>query len=190
MIKNLIRQLIHKLNLISKLPLKFFNFYIDASHNNNNSNMLTNGEFEVIKKFVGNCDQLFDIGAGDGEYINLALKINPQLLVYAFEPSQRIFKIPNHGNISKFNVGIASIEGYLDLYLDNQGGAPSFVASKLQVSSKKSKIEIKRLDSVFEENQLIILNGNIFDHPSCCQKAKSYRWKVPPEYPLRLCFPP
>ena len=57
----------------------------------NNANITTNGELEVIRKYIPHCRIVFDVGAHIGEWTQLALKENPQVQIHCFEPSQLIF---------------------------------------------------------------------------------------------------
>lgn len=57
----------------------------------NNDDMATNGEKCLARWIVPQCRTVFDVGANAGKWSALALEINPQLRLTAFEPDPATF---------------------------------------------------------------------------------------------------
>jgi FkbM family methyltransferase len=70
-----------------KLCRMYANFYAGE----NNSNLRTNGELRAMRRLLPRCAVAFDVGANVGEWVTLALDINPALSVHCFEPASTTF---------------------------------------------------------------------------------------------------
>ncbi len=154
-IKNYFRKLILTLNGTNNLLFKISKFIVNSIENINNSDISSNGELFVIKKFINKCHQLFDVGAGDGEYLNFCLKENRNLEIYAFEPSERIENIPKSQKITAYNIGLGNDSYEVNLYLNNSGGAPSIIESQYKTNNEIKQIKICRFDTIVKKEKLI-----------------------------------
>jgi len=83
-----------------------------------------------MKRNLGKCRTVFDIGANIGEWTNLALKINQNIELHCFEPGSYTFKklISNNlpENVICNNFGLSSSKCKKPLYtFENDSGANS-----------------------------------------------------------------
>lgn len=78
--------------LLRVLPYNthFYNFckgYIEKHDGDSNGDMMTNGEFRVMRHFLPGSSVVFDVGAHTGEWTRLALSMNHNLNIHCFEPA-------------------------------------------------------------------------------------------------------
>jgi FkbM family methyltransferase len=66
---------------------------VDAFNGDNNHDMATNGETRFARLMLPHAQVALDVGANVGDWTALALSINPQLAVYAFEPHAHAFRL-------------------------------------------------------------------------------------------------
>ena len=83
--------------LLKWLPYSghLYNFcksYVEKHDGDCNGDILTNGEFRVMRQYLPCSSVVFDIGAHVGEWANLALEINPHLQIHCFEPGKDNFE--------------------------------------------------------------------------------------------------
>jgi len=78
--------------LYSRYLYEFSRRYLDLWYGDNNFDRKTNGEYRLLSKILPNCRILFDVGANVGSYSGEALKINPEIIIHAFEPDPRAFE--------------------------------------------------------------------------------------------------
>ncbi|MFX0138256.1 MAG: FkbM family methyltransferase [Candidatus Hodarchaeota archaeon] len=177
-------------SLIPRNP-KIYNFckgYIDKYNGDNNDNIHTNGELRFMKRNLGKCNVIFDIGAHFGHWTKLALKINRNLNIHCFEPSSYSFKklinnnFPN--NVICNNFGLSSSKGEKTLYIFENGsglnslylryGLEKVLGRKIKQREEKIKVEtlenyclerkIEKIDFVkidVEGHELEVLKGGI-----------------------------
>lgn len=113
-----------------------------------------------------NIQTIIDIGSNEGQFINEIETILPGRKIYAFEPIPACFKkmLANTGssNVSAYNIGLSDIEGSTEINISSNLVSSSILnMEELHKSSypeskyiKKETIELKRLDTVFEDIEL------------------------------------
>jgi len=85
--------------------------------------MHTNGELYFLQSVLEQCEIVFDVGANIGNWMALALDINPRLQVHCFEPSVYTFqRLLERGKKAVFNnFGLSSERGKRTLWLFSEG---------------------------------------------------------------------
>lgn len=114
--------------LLNHLPRKtqdrlyrFCKRYVDDRDCLNDDDMLTNGEYAVLRTFLPSSRVVFDVGANVGNWSSSALAINPGLTLYCFEPAVATFealsrrKLP--GTVVINNFGLSSANCDVDLFV-------------------------------------------------------------------------
>jgi hypothetical protein len=128
---------------------------------------------------------IFDVGANIGLYSEAALKFFPNATIYAFEPSERAYRMlverfAGDQRVITFNIALSDEAGFVNLYSDEPGsGLASLTRRNLAHYnidfSHVEAIETKTLDSVaiqygakpslikidVEGNELKVLKGAI-----------------------------
>ena len=66
--------------------------YVDYYNNDNNCNIITNGELNFLKKNLRNCKTVFDVGANIGKWSKLVVEINNKVSLHCFELSRYTFR--------------------------------------------------------------------------------------------------
>lgn len=79
--------------LLKHIPysVHLYNFckgYIEKHDGDGNGDILTNGEFRVMRHFLPGSSVVFDVGAHTGEWSRLALSVHPGLNIHCFEPAR------------------------------------------------------------------------------------------------------
>jgi len=82
--------------LLKHIPysVHLYNFcksYVEKHDGDSNGDMMTNGEFRVMRHFLPGSSVVFDVGAHTGEWTRHALSVNSGLNVHCFEPSRDNF---------------------------------------------------------------------------------------------------
>jgi FkbM family methyltransferase len=101
--------------------------YVDRYRGENNSDIRTNGELQLLQQVLPNCRIVFDVGANVGSWTALALTINPQIIVHCFEPSQTTFSkllergFPDNVICNNFGLGSAMEERVLYVFGEASG---------------------------------------------------------------------
>lgn len=139
--------------------------YVDLYLGDNNSNMQTNGEFRLMKYFLPKCDVVFDVGANIGLWTKIALDINKNLKLHAFEPSKPTFEnllknqLPD--NVKCNNIALSSKKGKAKLYIfENISSLNSMYYRKglesfgLKSQEKEEIIQMETLDNYCKENNI------------------------------------
>ena len=99
--------------------------YLDRMNGENNADIETNGELDLMQKTFGTFTTVFDVGAHVGDWTALALSINPRLAVHCFEPSRHTFELLTQkafpDSVVLNNCGLSSSRGERILYLFGEG---------------------------------------------------------------------
>lgn len=151
--------------ILSLLPIDNYLVYqfckncIDVANNQNNGDMLTNGEFRLIQDYLPNSTTVMDVGANVGEWSKLALSINPAINLHCFEPSlstyQELIKNNFPKNVVCNQIGLSSSERTAELFIfENNSGLNSIyrregleVGYQLAPQSRKETINLTTLDN-------------------------------------------
>lgn len=131
-----------------------------------------------IEKYIKNnlnvdIDVVFDVGCYKGSFIDIIKNIyKANCKIYAFEAETKIFdklnRYKDHKNINIYNFGISDKDGSLELNVSHQEGTSTFSSvnhnskylnfkSKVlreEVFSKKQRIEVQKIDSFCEKNNI------------------------------------
>jgi len=83
--------------LLRILPcnVHLYNFcknYVEKHDGDCNGDMMTNGEYRLMRHFLTDSSVVFDVGAHKGEWAKRALTIHPNLTIHCFEPGRDNFK--------------------------------------------------------------------------------------------------
>jgi FkbM family methyltransferase len=130
---------------------------LEKHNGENNCDIHTNGELRFIKRNLGKCRTVFDIGANMGEWTELALKINQNINFHCFEPSSHIFKklisndLPDNVICNNFGLSSAKCEKPLFISEDGSGFTSLYQREGLEngwgIKPSKQK-EMVRLDTL------------------------------------------
>lgn len=140
--------------------------YVDNYDGENNSDMVTNGEWRFMKLNLGQCKIVFDVGANIGEWTTLALNINNNISVHCFEPNHYAFnklikkKFPT--SVICNNFGLSSIKGENDLYIFENGSGLNSLYQRhglengwnLKPQHKKEKVQLDTLQNYCNEKNI------------------------------------
>jgi len=82
--------------LLRLLPYNthIYNFcksYVEKHDGDCNGDMMTNGEYRLMRHFLPDSSVVFDVGAHTGEWAKHALTIHPNLAIHCFEPGRENF---------------------------------------------------------------------------------------------------
>src|SRR5687767_1035428 len=89
----------HLVTLLLKLPpsentriASFCQRYVDRYNGDNNDDIYSNGEWHFLRRIVPMCDIIFDVGANQGDWTELAFALKADVNIHSFEPSQATFR--------------------------------------------------------------------------------------------------
>jgi FkbM family methyltransferase len=111
--------------IICHLPLKKMlhdscQLYTNRFNAENNSDMISNGEFRFLKKNLPQCNIIFDIGANVGDWTAIALNEKENIKVHCFEPCKKTFQQlldkKFSQNVTCNQVGLSSQKETLSMY--------------------------------------------------------------------------
>jgi FkbM family methyltransferase len=96
--------------------------------------MRTNGECEVIRRFIPASQIVFDVGANKGDWASEVLALNPNVDLHCFEPTQAAFGLlrgrfsnPARKNVHLNQCGLSSESGSRSAFLFGEAdGGNSF----------------------------------------------------------------
>lgn len=156
MIKSLI-----KIIFRSDFVGKYAQFVLDIYNNDNNGKMSSNGEFNIIKKYIKNESVVFDVGANVGDWIQECIKISPQIKGHCFEPVKETFKKLEASNFSKnitlnnYALGEKESERTIIQY-SGDTGLSSFHTRNLDTSHEigNERVQITTLDLYCKKNNI------------------------------------
>jgi FkbM family methyltransferase len=94
--------------------------YVNQYNGENNGDMQSNGEVQLLRRVLPGAKVIFDVGANVGEWIHAALKVEPSAEYHCFEPSIVTFNalaasgLPQSTYLN--NCALAAANGLLPLY--------------------------------------------------------------------------
>ena len=107
--------------LCHRLCKAYVNFY----SGDNNADISTNGELDLIRRVFPSSKVVFDIGANVGDWASLALSVNPNIALHCFEPSATTFTHLSSrtfpASVTRNNFGLSSTPGDAVLYVFGNG---------------------------------------------------------------------
>lgn len=146
--------------LLHLLSLKGMNF--------GGSEVSDSGEKYILEYMRSNTSGkivLFDVGANQGQYANLAYKVfDNNAVIYSFEPGEGAFEMLTQNtegimNIKRYNVALGAADGNSTLHYDKQGsGLASLYHRELSHAGlsldKEEKVETRSIDSFCTEHNI------------------------------------
>ena len=175
--KTLIRMLPRNNELAFRVGRKLVNLY----NGDNDCDFDTNGEATVARAVLPHCRVVFDAGANVGEWVAMALAIQPDAQYHCFEPSGATFRrlseraLPPNVHRNQFGLGSQNEErklfvfgeavGSNSLYLrvgtsDQQRGEEAIVLRTLDdYCARESIAEIDFLKIDVEGHEVSVLQG-------------------------------
>jgi FkbM family methyltransferase len=159
------------LNAFDRIPadnsllLKIAQRYVDRHNGENNSNLSTNGEENILRqvlpKLVG-C-VVFDVGANVGNWSDFALSVEPSLKLHLFEPSKVSYEQCLKKNwlpsVQINNIGLGECNETLQLNIVTAAGGMNSIHKRHGVESavatSTESIKISTLDEYCENNNII-----------------------------------
>ncbi|OGZ04653.1 MAG: hypothetical protein A2648_00960 [Candidatus Lloydbacteria bacterium RIFCSPHIGHO2_01_FULL_41_20] len=90
----------------SETLFKFCTKYLDMWYGDNNFDRMTNGEYRFLHFLIPRIKTAFDVGANIGDYSEEMLRINPLLIIHAFEPGQDAFEKLKKLNVTANNFAL------------------------------------------------------------------------------------
>lgn len=130
----------------------FCSRYLDLWYGDNNFDRRTNGEFLLLEKLMPQVKIVFDVGANVGDYSGEILKINPAILIHAFEPFpdsyEKLSKLPLVAN----NLGLGEKEETKILYQASRSAHNSFYI--LDSNSVPLDVKVSTLDLYCEKQKI------------------------------------
>jgi FkbM family methyltransferase len=99
--------------------------YVDFYAGDNNADIATNGELDVMRRALPAAKVVFDVGANVGDWASRALLINPLIALHCFEPSPTTFgrlsarAFP--ASVVRNNFGLSSAAGEASLFIFGNG---------------------------------------------------------------------
>jgi hypothetical protein len=97
--------------------------YIEWHYHENNDDMFTNGEYEILQSQILPASIVFDVGANRGDWAQAVLRLYPMVKLHCFEPCAATFKVlaiqPELAKARLNPCGLGSNEGTSRLYALN-----------------------------------------------------------------------
>jgi FkbM family methyltransferase len=136
--------------------------YVDRYNSENNGDIHTNGELRFMQTILPKCETVFDVGANVGDWMALALDINPRLQVHCFEPSLATFKRlqAREGEAIRNNFGLSSASGEMTLWVFAAGAGINSLYKRQGLEDgyglgEQQQAETVRLDTLDEYCQRV-----------------------------------
>lgn len=131
--------------------------YMDRFRGENNDDIRTNGELDVMKTLLPRAKVVLDVGANVGDWAAIALDVNPHIEVHCFEPSHETYKrlvartFPS--NVRCLEMGLSSAKREASLYIFGDGSGLNSLYQRKGLDdgwgiATPKRREIVRLDTV------------------------------------------
>lgn len=95
--------------------------YLEYCDGDNDGDMRSNGELKFLRRILGQCDFVCDVGANVGDWVAHVLNIKPGVRIHAFEPCAATFsKLVSRGfpsNVTLNRLALSSKPGSATLHL-------------------------------------------------------------------------
>jgi len=128
------------------------------------SNMLKNGELDVIKKLIKSEDIVFDVGANVGKWSKKVLSHCGFVKIYAFEPVVSLYKslVDNFDteNMHTYNIALSNFQGSETFYFyPKDTGKSGFYDREIlrtmcKLQPEEITVEVDTLDIFCEKNNI------------------------------------
>ncbi len=117
--------LLHRLPPENEQAYRFCRAYVDIFLGENISDISSNGEMDLLRSRLPASQVVVDVGANIGDWIAIAIGINPDLTVHAFEPSAATYGRLSRRNFPKTvrcnQMGLGSRREKRDLFVFSDG---------------------------------------------------------------------
>lgn len=128
---------------------------LQYTKNDNNPEMMENGEAWLIEQYAQNWGVVFDVGANMGLWTNFVKKNNKESVIHAFEPVQKTFKclsdnVSSNKKIYLHNIalGAHTDEALISIFSEDHGLSSISRKDSFETSKTTSeKIHIETVDS-------------------------------------------
>ena len=161
------------LNNLNGIPIEKYG-QVNKALSYDNCDMNANGELNVIKHLMPASNLVFDVGANVGEWSGHALKSNPAITIYAFEPIPEIYTILISNIASKssemqtYQLALANIDTRKDFYYYAKSIAISRMSTCYRRDSEVEKmidfeptkitVNVRSLDSFCHEHEISFID--------------------------------
>lgn len=148
------------IKILKKVSRSYFVYKIAkrivSYHNNDNdSNMLTNGENHFLERHINDFDVIFDVGANIGDWSEIASKLNSRAKIYSFEPFIGSFDVLQkrrftNGNVYPNQLALSNKVGNFELLCSNEHSSlNSFYKRDVDnfYFSKKTLVNVDTVDN-------------------------------------------
>jgi len=127
--------------------------YVDLCNGDQNGDMRTNGECEVIRRFTPTSQIVFDVGANRGDWASEVLALNAAVDLHCFEPTQAAFRLlserlsePGRSNVHLNQFGLGSVSGSRNAFLfGDADGGNSFYRRDILSGDTRTQISEERV---------------------------------------------
>jgi FkbM family methyltransferase len=122
----------------SKFLYRVATFYVNAFDNDNDCDYHTNGEAAFIRERMRGAKVAFDVGAALGDWTELALAADPDVVVHCFEPSRRFDLLAGRafGSRAILNrLGLGDAPGESKIFYNASGGSNSLYPQRYNGAS-------------------------------------------------------
>ncbi len=132
--------------------------WLNVHRGEGDSDMHRNGESWVLKQLLTNCRVVFDVGANVGQWAELALQINHELVIHAFEPNPKIHaqlaESPVATQLHLHQAGLSDTPSHAQLHVYDQhhGMTSLYQRQGLPIEATSlAEIELTTLDLFCEQ---------------------------------------
>lgn len=124
--------------------------YVDLCNGDQDGDMRTNGECEVIRRFIPSSKTVFDVGANKGDWATEVLALNSHVDLHCFEPTQAAYRLlssrfadSDNSTIHLNQFGLGSESGHRSafLYGDADGGNSFYRRDPLSGDGRTQAVE-------------------------------------------------
>jgi FkbM family methyltransferase len=126
-------------------------------------------EWQFISRFIKTGNVVLDIGANVGGFaVPMANTVGSKGVVLAFEPQPAVFHLlsenARHNNLTQllpFRMGLGAAKAQLETNLPDYGAQGNYGAVSFTKQGAGLKVDIERLDDVFQQSQLSFMKIDI-----------------------------
>ena len=155
--RTLIRMLPRNSELAFRIGRKLVNLY----SGDNDFDFDTNGERAVARAVLPHCRVVFDVGANVGDWVAMALAIQPDAQYHCFEPSGPTFRklsaraLPSNVRRNHFGLGSRAEERKLFVYGEAVGSNSLYLRVGMPDRQREEEsVVLKTLDEYCAENAI------------------------------------
>jgi FkbM family methyltransferase len=146
-----------------RTSFKYNNIDFEVEYNENDSSglgsireIVTNNEY-ILNKFVNQIGKVFiDIGANIGIATIIMAKLNPESIVYTFEPFKEVYELliknielNNLTNVRAFNMAVTDKNGYMELLVNKtMSGANTIYSNKNNFNNAYFNTDIQLIETI------------------------------------------